>query len=61
MFMDRGLEDTIKELANDGEMLREMELTDPEAFRKYREAQIMAQESGMLGEAGAGRGRGFTL
>jgi len=62
MFMDRGLEEAIRELADDGEMLREMELTDPEAFRKYREAQIMAQESGMLGEAGAGgRGRGFTL
>jgi len=66
MFMERGMEQAIRDLANDGEMLREMELTDPGGFRKYREAQIMAQETNVLvlgegGEMGAGRTRGSTL
>lgn len=68
MFLEKGIEATIRDIANDAEMLRNLELTDPVGFQQYKEAQLLAQETGALprdltqGDDGAntGRNRGMT-
>jgi len=48
LFIEKGMEAAIRDIANDAEMLRNLELTDPEGFRKYREAHQLALETGAL-------------
>jgi hypothetical protein len=70
LFIEKGMEAAIRDIANDAEMLRNLELTDPDGFRKYREAHQLALETGALASepetdglvmgGGGGRARGRT-
>jgi len=48
MVVQQGMEATIAMIASDGARLREMELSDPEAFGRYREAHALAVQTGAL-------------
>jgi len=48
MVVQQGMEATIAMIASDGARLREMELSDPEAFERYREAHNLAVKTGAL-------------
>ena len=48
-IIERGLEESMQELMADAEKLRLLQATEPEKFRKFREAQLQAERRGGFG------------